>query len=361
MKGNEDITWEKNANFNAGVEFSLFGSRLTGSVDYFYRKTSDMLTSFTLPPSSGYTSTFDNIGNMRNQGVEVELNGSVIRSKDFEWGLNLNFTAYQNRITSMPEENKAETTSEGVRGYSSGMYFYGEGEAMYTWYTKKYAGVYYNAENPSDPNNGKALYWKDEYKIGDDGAVVQDENGKPIVIGKTTTTTASEATDYLCGTALPWAYGGFGTTLSYKGFDLAVDFTYQLGGKVYDSGYASSMNNTRGMAFHTDLLNAWTPENVNSNVPILMADYDDMAQTSDRFLTDASYLCLQNVNLGYTLPKSVVSKLRLTNLRVYVSGSNLWLWSKRQGLDPRQSITGSTSNSTYSPIRTVSAGITVSF
>lgn len=361
VKGNEDITWEKNANFNAGVEFSLFGSRLTGSVDYFYRKTSDMLTSFTLPPSSGYTGTFDNIGNMRNQGVEVELNGSVIRSKDFEWGLNLNFTAYQNRITSMPEENKAETTSEGVRGYSSGMYFYGEGEAMYTWYTKKYAGVYYNAENPSDPNNGKALYWKDEYKIGDDGAVVQDENGKPIVIGKTTTTTASEATDYLCGTALPWAYGGFGTTLSYKGFDLAVDFTYQLGGKVYDSGYASSMNNTRGMAFHTDLLNAWTPENVNSNVPILMADYDDMAQTSDRFLTDASYLCLQNVNLGYTLPKSVVSKLRLTNLRVYVSGSNLWLWSKRQGLDPRQSITGSTSNSTYSPIRTVSAGITVSF
>ena len=361
IKGNEDITWEKNANFNAGVEFSLFNRRLSGSVEYFFRKTSDMLTLFTMPPSSGYTSTYDNIGNMRNQGVEVELNGTIIRNKDFEWGLNLNFTAYKNKITSMPEENKSETTSEGVRGYRNGSYFYGEGESMYTWYTKKYAGVYYNAENPADPDNGKALYWQDEYQVGDDGQVVQDKNGNPIVIGKKKTTKVSEATDYLCGSALPWAYGGFGTTFSYKGFDLSVDFTYQLGGKVYDSGYASSMAGTRGMAFHTDILNAWSKDNVNSNIPILMANYDDMAQSSDRFLTSASYLCLQNVNLGYTLPKSFVSKLYLTNVRVYVSGSNLWLWSKRQGLDPRQSITGATSTSTYSPIRTISGGITVTF
>ena len=121
------------------------------------------------------------------------------------------------------------------------------------------------------------------------------------------------------------------------------------------------MAGTRGMAFHTDILNAWSKDNVNSNIPILMANYDDMAQSSDRFLTSASYLCLQNVNLGYTLPKSFVSKLYLTNVRVYVSGSNLWLWSKRQGLDPRQSITGATSTSTYSPIRTISGGITVTF
>ncbi len=334
-KGNEVITWEKNANFNVGTEFSFFKGRLMGSVEYFIRRTTDMLTSLSLPPSSGYTSTYDNTGNMRNQGVEVELNGSLIRSNGFEWGLNLNFTAYQNRITEIYVENKTETTPEGARGYSSGMYFYGEGEAMYTWYMHKYAGV--------NPETGRALYYQ-------------------LVDGELTTTeTASEATRFLCGTALPWAYGGFGTTFSYKGFDLSLDFTYQLGGKVYDSEYASSMGGTRGYAFHTDLINSWTPENTNTNVPIFEAQYNDMAQSSDRFLTSASYLCLQNVNIGYTLPKKLVAKAKLTNARVYLSGSNLWLWSKRQGLDPRQSITGATGAYLYSPIRTISGGVTLSF
>ena len=334
-KGNENITWEKNANFNAGVEFSLFKGRFMGSVEYFLRKTSDMLTLFSLPPSSGYTSTYSNTGNMSNNGVELELEGSVIRTKDFEWGLNLNFTAYKNEITKINAANKTETTTNGVKGYANGQYFYGEGESMYNWYMKKFAGV--------NPENGHALYYQ----------VIDGELG--------TTEVASEATNFLCGSALPWSYGGFGTTFAYKGFDLSVDFTYQLGGKAYDSEYASQMAGTRGYAFHTDLLNAWTPQNPNTNVPIFEAQYQDMAQSSDRFLTSASYLCLQNVNLGYTLPAKIVTKAGLTNLRVYLSGSNLWLWSKRQGLDPRQSISGATSSSTYSPIRTISGGVTISF
>ena len=355
-KGNETITWEKNANFNAGVEFSLFKGRLMGSIEYFTRKTSDMLTAFQLPPSSGYTSTYDNTGNMLNRGVEIELNGTVISTKDFEWGLNLNFTAYKNEISEINEENKTETAPNGSRGYSSGQYFYGEGESMYTWYMHKFAGV--------DHETGEALYYKrvSEPVVDDAGNPVLDKDGNQKTRYKIETTkNASEATNFLCGTALPWSYGGFGTTFAYKGFDLSLDFTYQLGGKVYDSEYASSMAGTRGYAFHTDLINAWTPDNANSNIPKYEISDTNMAASSDRFLTSASYLCLQNVNFGYTLPKNLVAKAHLTNVRVYFSGSNLWLWSKRQGLDPRQSITGATASYTYSPMRTIQGGVTISF
>ena len=351
-KGNEEITWEKNGNFNAGVEFSFFRGRLSGSAEFFYRKTSDMLAWFTLPASTGFMGYYDNVGNMTNTGFELVLDGSVVRTKDFEWGINLNLTTYKNKITYMPDENKSQTV-DGVEGYASSNFYYGEGESMYTWYMPKYAGV--------DPETGVALYWMDTYEMGADGKPVEDADGNYIVNGQTTTENANEATMHLCGTALPDLYGGFGTYLSYKGFDLSVDFSYQIGGLCYDSGYAASMSNNKGMALHADLFNAWTVDNTATNIPRFNVADQYMAYTSDRFLTSASYLCLQNINIGYNLPKKLVSKLGIQNIRVYASGDNLWLWSKRQGLDPRQSISGGTSNEYYSPVRTISGGITLTF
>ena len=333
-KGNRNITWEKGGNFNIGTEFSFWKGRLSGSVEYFYRKTSDMLAFFSLPVSFGYSGYYDNVGDMVNKGVEIELNGDIIRTKDFTWSANLNFTAYKNKISSMPAEKKTQTV-DGVSGYAGGGYFYGEGQPIYTWYMAKYAGV--------NPETGEALYYQD----------TED--------GEKTTTNASEATMHLCGTALPDAYGGFGTSLAYKGFDFSMDFTYQLGGKIQDSSYESLMGISRGAAFHADLLNAWTPENKNSNIPRIQYGDSYSAYTSDRFLVSGSYLSLQNVNLGYTFDHSLCSKIGLGKVRVYVTATNLWLWSKRQGLDPRQSITGATTNAYYSPMRTVSGGITVTF
>ena len=341
-KGNETITWEKNGNFNTGFEFSFFRGRLAGSIEYFYRRTNDMLAFFALPASSGWSGYNDNVGNMQNMGAEVELDGTLIRTKDFEWGLNLNFTAYKNEITSIAEKNKTQTV-EGSEGYASGSYFYGEGESLYTFYMPKYAGV---------DENGKSMFYKDKL----------DENGN--IIGRETTTTPGEATYYLCGTALPWAYGGFGTRFSYKGFDLAVDFNYQLGGQIYDSDYAGMMGITssgRGSAIHADLLNSWTEENPNTNIPKLIIDDTSTTTTSDRFLIGASYLSLQNLNFGYTFPTKMTSKVGIGKLRVYLTATNLWLWSKRQGLDPRQSITGGASSAYYSAMRTISGGISVTF
>ena len=338
--GNRNITWEKGGNFNAGIDFSILKGRLTGSAEYFYRKTSDMLFYFPLPNSYGYTGYYDNVGDMRNSGFELNLDGTVIKTKDLSWGLNLNLTTYKNKITRLPEERKTMEV-DGVKGYAPSTYkFLGEGESIYTWYLPKYAGV--------DPETGESLFYIDK----------KDANGN---ITQETTTRWGDATKHLCGTALPSTYGGFGTTFSFKGFDVAANFTYQLGGKVFDTTYQDAMSLDRGAVFHKDLLKAWTPENKNTNVPRIQYDDTYMGATSDRFLTNASYLAFQDFTVGYTLPTSWVRAASLTKVRVYVQGNNLCLWSKRKGLDPRQNLSGSITASYYAPIRTISGGITVSF
>lgn len=358
--GNENITWEKNGKFNAGVDFSLFNGRLSGSAEFYFNKTIDMLSWLPLPTSFGWTGYYTNIGNVINRGVEVNLSGDVIRTKDLTWSLYANFTTNHNEVTKLAPERKLNYV-DGVEGFASGTNFYGEGVSIYTFYLPKYAGVYYNEENPNDPDNGKAQYYRNVYKVDENGNQVLDAKGHPIVTGRETTTVYSEADQYLCGDALPDVYGGFGTSLSWKGFDFSVDFTYQLGGLVYDSTYAGLMNLTQGYGIHVDMLNAWSLNNTGSNIPRMQFNDVNMASSSDRFLTSASYLSLQNVTIGYTLPKSWTSKIGLQGLRFYVVGDNLWTWSKRQGLDPRQSITGSASADHYSSVRTISGGLTVTF
>lgn len=351
--GNEDITWEKNGNFNAGVEFSMFNGRFTGNIEAFYRKTSDMLMFFPLPSSFGYTGYYDNIGDMKNTGVEVELGGTPIKTKNFKWDVNFNMTWYKNRISKLPEDRKGQKgyifkddfKLDPAYGYSSGNYFYGEGESMYSFYTYKYAGV--------NKENGKALYYKNVY------------NDKGDVIGTETTDDYTKASRYIVGTALAPVYGGFSTSFAYRDFDLSLAFNYQIGGKVYDSGYAQLMgtpyDSSKGGNIHSDMLNAWSPENPDSDIPRNMFGQQYTNATSDRFITDASYLSLENINFGYTLPTKLVRKAYLSKVRVYLACDNVWVWSKRQGLDPRQSFTGGNNNTYYAPIRTISGGLTVEF
>jgi len=346
--GNPNITWEKNSNFNVGFEFDLFNARLGGSIEGFYRRTTDMLSAVYLPASFGYTGYYDNIGNMINGGIEIDLHGTIIRTKDFSWDVNANFTWYKNEVEKLAEDHKGQT-AEGYQGYANGNYFIGEGLPLQTFYMQKYAGV--------NPENGKAMYWRDITET--------DANGVTKVIGREKTEDYNAATMYLCGSALPHMYGGFGTNLTYRDFDLSVDFTYQIGGKVYDSAYSSYMSNPttegHGSNFHRDLYNAWTPENPNSNIPALVFNDLYATQFSDRFITNASYLTLQNINFGYTLPRSITRKIQVNKLRVYFSADNVFILSKRQGLNPTQSITGGSSNTYYAPIRTLSGGINITF
>ena len=343
QKGNPNITWETNTNLNIGTEFGFWNNRLSGSVDFFNRKTSDMLFAFSVPSSLGYSSYYANVGDMVNRGVEVELNADLIRTKNVLWSFNLNLTHVKNEVTYLAPEHKS-TTVEGYKGYIDGSYFVGEGLPLYTYYLRSYAGV--------DPETGASLWYKDVK--GDDGKITRTKTSDYI-----------SATRYLHDSAIPSVYGGFSTSVSAYGVDFSISFNYQIGGKVYDSGYASFMSSpygtTVGTNYHKDILKAWTPENKGSDIPRLQYGDQYTTSVSDRFLTDASYLNISNINVGYTLPSKITQKFGVQKLRVYLACDNVVYWSKRQGLDPRYSFTGATNFSNYSPIRTISGGVTVQF
>ena len=154
-------------------------------------------------------------------------------------------------------------------------------------------------------------------------------------------------------------FGGFGTTLYAYGFDLSIALDYQLGGQVYDGAYAGYMSSpssaTSGKNYHVDLLNAWTPENKNSDIPRFQFGDQYNAATSTRFLTSTNYLNISNINFGYTFPAKWF-KGNISALRLYVACDNVWYWSKRKGFDPR-----GTGTAQYSPIRTISGGVNLTF
>ena len=341
-KGNENITWETNANFNVGAEFGLWNDRLSGSVEYFFRNTTDMLYFYSLASSSGYGGYYDNLGDMRNSGVEIALNGNIINRKDMRLDVYANATHYTNKVTMLPEENK-RTEHDGHWGFENGSNFIAEGLPLTTFFMPKYAGV--------NKETGEAMWYKD----------TTDENGN---VTQTTTTNYSEATDYICGNPTPLFYGGFGASFQYKGFDVAASFTYSIGGLTYDSGYASYMSNPTtgsGSNYHKDILKAWSPENPDSDIPRWQYGDQYPASQSDRFLVNASYLNFQNAQIGYTLPEHITRRFQVAKLRIYAACDNIVYWSYRQGLDPRFSLTGSTNNAVNSPVRTLSGGINITF
>lgn len=336
FRGNKNITWEKSNNFNAGVEFR-FWNKLSGNIEYFNKKTWDLLYYKPLPPSQGVPSgIYENTMSMRNQGVELELSYDVFARNNFKWNITLNATHYKNELLELPADRPQD-------GWATGSYFRKIGEPLYNYYDYKYAGV--------DPENGDALYWADE----------TDAEGN--VIGKKKVNSTSLATRYELGKSpIPDLYGGFSTSLETYGFDLNASFAYQIGGWVYDSLYSGFMTSgSAGTNWHKDILNRWTPENRYTDVPRLQTNSLDQGCSGDRSLTKASYLSLRNLTIGYTFPKRWMEKANIEKLRLYVVGDNLFLLSARRGFDPRQNILEGTTGYNYSAIRTVSFGINLEF
>lgn len=341
--GNENITWETNTNFNIGADFELFGSKLSGSIEYFYRLTSDMLYFFSYPMSTGYTGIYDNVGDMSNTGIEVALNANIMRRKNFNWDAYLNFTHYANKVISIPEKNRTDEV-EGHKGFVSGSSYVGEGLPLNTFYVKQFAGV--------DKETGVSQWYVDKTQA--DGSVA-----------KVPTTNYNEATYYLSGDPFPDLYGGFGTSLSFFGVDISVAFTYQIGGLAYDSGYAtfmaSPLDSSIGRNFHKDVMNAWSETNKNSDIPRFQLGDNYSSAASDRFLTNASYLNFQNAQIGYTLPRRITEKIKLSQLRIYLTCDNIWYVSARKGFDPRFSMSGTSNFAVNSPVRTFSGGLSLTF
>lgn len=328
--GNKDITWEKNLNFNTGVEFSIFNSLLTAEIEYFERKTDDLLFNLPVSQATGFTTKPYNIGNMTNKGFELSLNSNIVRMEKIRWNVGFNITHYKNEVTSLPTQFEKDGITRGSQKIVVG-------GSIYDFYLVKWAGV--------DPTNGDALYW------------IKDANGK-----------FQKSKDYVVGdnrqkigSAIPDFSGGFSSTLEAYNFDFSMQFSYQIGGLTNDSEYEGIMGagTVAGDSWHKDIRNSWTPTNTNTNVPRVEFNNQQLGQASDRFITDASFLSFRNLTIGYTLPKNIVNKIKVKNLRVYFVIDNVALWSKRQGLDPRQSISGINETGAYSPIRTTSVGLVI--
>ena len=351
-KGNKDLTWEKSKAFNIGVDFELFRGYLSGTVEYFNRKTSDLLYNKPTPSSAGIStgSIPVNVGSMVNRGIEVELNAYLVKRSDFDWNINFNLTHYKNKILSL------DPAAEANGGLKSTGKILRVGGSMYQIYMQEFAGV--------DKETGMSLYYKDVEKKS------TDDNGQEVkTIVRELTTDYSKATKYDLGDALPKAYGGIGTTLHYKGLDFAVQVAYQFGGKVYDGTYQSLMHSgnssSAGTAWHKDILKAWTPENPNSNIPRIDVSDNTQQDISSRWLTSSDYLSLNNITIGYTFPTSFTKHFNVSSLRIYVSGDNLGVLSARKGFDPRSTIAGGTyatqGSANYSQMRNITGGVTLTF
>ena len=338
--GNSALTWETIESWDIAIEFDLFDYRLSGSLEYYKRNSSDLLYNVPLPISMGLNEGPANIGDMYNEGLELGLNGIIVDGNNFKWNLGLQFSTNNNKITFLPDP------------FVTGSKRWIEGRSIYDYFLYDYAGV--------DSENGDALYYAygEDTETGENVPVINDE-GEHVTL---TDPTEANRT-YVGATAVPDLVGSIRNQFSYKGFSLSFLFTYQLGGEILDYGYAAMMHEgSYGESLHPDALNAWKKPGDQTNVPRLENGNPNLAPSlSSRWLTDASFFSLRNVNLSYNFNNDMINDMGMSSLRLFVSAENLFLISERKGLNPQYNLQGTPGGNDYNPSRIVSAGVNISF
>lgn len=331
--GNASIGWEENATFDIGVDFTLLNNRISGSIDYYTRETSELLYNLPVSALNGDTFVFRNFGGMNNSGVEISLNSRNIVSKDngFRWNTTINFSSNKNKVTKLE-------TDEVV----SGNYIRKENEDFNTLNLYGYAGV--------DPDTGSELYYTDESE-------------------EETTTLINEAQKYSHGKTTPDFYGSMTNTFFYKNFSLTTQIYTSWGGQIFETaGYIQNDNGYQGLRDYSNTSryvyeNRWQQPGDITDVPKYVYGNARSQFNSSRWLHDASYIRLKKVELSYNFPKSLISKTFLSELRVHVSVDNIWTYIKDDTLTNDPEIGGITGGSSFNtPLeKTVYFGVNVSF
>ena len=314
QQSNPSLTWEKNKPFNLGLDFN-FNHRITGTVEYYNRTTTDLLFRVPISAANGITNFLANIGEMKNSGWELALNTvNIDNPEGFNWTTNLNFTTNANEITGLQNDEAI------VDGY----YIREIGEDFYTFYMPGYAGA--------DPDNGDALWYTDETET-------------------VTTNQYSEAQPYKQGSGLPDFYSGLTNTFSYKNLSLSFMLYLNYGNKVYDywgrytNSDGSARLNDRGNMTQNIYENRWQNPGDITDVPKVVWGNSQSglsSQHSTRFLYDGTYLRLRDVTFSYNFPESLTERIKISDLRLYVKGNNLLTWVKddKIEMDPEVGITG---------------------
>ncbi|MDY0987475.1 TonB-dependent receptor [Flavobacterium sp. CFBP9031] len=336
--GAPNLKWEVNTQKDIAVEFGLFRNRLKGSVEYYNRNTDGLIFAVPNPLSSGLDNRMENIGSMVNKGIEISLDGAIIKTNDFSWNLNINASTINNKITKLPQGEIIDGTKKLSVGHS-----------IYDYWLRDWYGV--------DPADGYALYVANPQFVNSGDSTIRVVNGVNV------TTDQNKALYHYAGSAIPDLFGSFGNTFKYKGLQLDIVCTYQIGGQMYDTNYAVLMHtgNNYGSAFSTDILNRWQKPGDITDVPRLDVNRNTQSSAaSDRWLKGSDYLSLRQINLSYKMPKEFISKLEIDNASVYINGENLLLFTKRQGMDPTQTFNGTTQNR-YIPSRVITLGLNLNF
>ncbi|NCI47598.1 SusC/RagA family TonB-linked outer membrane protein [Sediminibacterium soli] len=365
VPGNPSLTWETSKMMQVGAEFKL-GRFLEGSVDYYVKNTENMNFNRSIGISNGYASITVNDGKLRNSGLEFELTGHIIEKKDFFLNLSVNGEHFKNQLTAMPLD---PSTGKPKLIDVQGTYGYAKGHSIYDYYMRNFAGVdpttgvstwtvfYDDANGNSTFDAGEQVTNLEQYKI--------DNPAKAATLKQGVTKTYSQATQYYVGKSpIPDLRGAINLSAGFKGFDVAVQFLYSIGGYSYDGAYAGLM--ASGLAgnnnFNTDIRRRWQKAGDITDVPRLGNNFDaNVSSTSTRFLTKASYMALNNVRIGYTLPARVTDRIGVQQVTFFVSGDNLWLASARRGFNPSTAETGNSDTYRYSPLSTITAGLKVRF
>ncbi|HCC70472.1 MAG TPA: TonB-dependent receptor [Bacteroidales bacterium] len=302
---NSNLTWEQNANFNIGFDITLFRN-FSATIEYFSRHTSDLLMNLPLAPTIGAGSTWVNIGEMDNKGLEFDLRTTNISTSDFLWTSTFNITTFENKIVKL---NKGEDIiySRFIRR---------EGEAYNTFWLPLWAGV--------NPANG-APQW---YIVDADGKKTGEVTGD---IG--------EADKTIAGKADPDFFGSFGNNFSYKGFNLSFLFNFAVGGQIYyDSGYKSWNDGHKAKyAIPVSQLDRWQkPGDVAMHPQRIWKGNNDSDVRSSRFLLDNDFLRLKDITLSYNLPETLINRMGINNITVYVQATNYLTWCTQDIGDPEQ-------------------------
>ena len=327
--GDENLTWELNKPMNIGLDFSVLKNRVNVTIDYYIRKSENLLLSVPLSNTSGFGSATRNIGSMENKGVELSLNIIPVQTKDFRWDVDFNFSNNKNKITSLP--NKADILS--------GNFIIREGESLNTFFLREWAGV--------DRATGDPLWYTTD----------KHQASSNIYPGA--------SARILAGQALPKFFGSLTNALSYKGFNLSAQLYYNFGNQVYDtwrgyylgSGFGASFNKVKRQ------LDAWKQPGDITTVPKYVYNGNKNFNAGSTYnLNDGSFVRVRDIQLGYTLPKAYAEKLKIGSANFYVRGTNLFTWVKDENLpfDPEQG-TGSASNLNVFIPKTVTVGLSLAF
>ncbi|MGL4493816.1 MAG: SusC/RagA family TonB-linked outer membrane protein, partial [Tannerellaceae bacterium] len=350
---NKDLTWETNLNFNIGVDFSFFNSRLRGSAEYFQRSSKDLLYGLDLASSSGYSSILSNIGAMKNNGIEIDLKGTVFTTKNLALDLGLNMAHYRNKITSFPVK----------KGVQSGTKFLIEGGDIYAFKLVEWAGNTKDGEQLYDRNSAGEIVEARLANAGEPAWYLFDENGKKYKTNKYSTASVNDRQNM--GSALPKLYGGINFDFKVYDFTISALFSYSLGGKLYATDYLGnySYGTSKGRPLAQEMINRWTPENQDTDLPRLTTKSisESFSSQSSRHLYDGSYGRLKNFAVTYNIPQTVLKKVKMANASVFFQGENLFTIFGTEGIDPESGGLNGTTSYRYPAVKTCSFGVNMTF